>query len=78
MYMYEYIMVSKKPRPIASYDSIIYPFDAYIWIFISISMVVQFLTLFAIQKIWTFTCRAKKQKDYLFEGSKHTLRFGIL
>ena len=66
MYMYEYIMVSKRPRPIASYDSIIYPFDAYIWIFISISMMVQFLTLFTIHKVWTFASGAKKTKKITY------------
>ena len=68
MYMYEYIMLSKRPDQIASYDTIVYPFDAYIWIFIVISMMAQFLALFVIQNVWSFMSGHSNPKDYIFEG----------
>ena len=68
MYMYEYIMLSKRPDQIASYDTIVYPFDAYIWIFIIISMMAQFLALFVIQNVWSFMSGHSNPKYYIFEG----------
>ena len=68
MYMYEYIMKSKKPDEIATYDTIVYPFDAYIWICITFSMVAQFLALFVLQNVWSITSGATHPKDYMFEG----------
>ena len=68
MYMYEYIMRSKRPDQIATYDTIVYPFDTYIWIFIIISMMAQFLALFVIQNVWSFVSGNSNPKDYIFEG----------
>ena len=68
MYTYEIIMKSKRPDPIATYDTIFYPFDAYIWIFIIISMMAQFLALFVIQNVWSFMSGHSNPKDYIFEG----------
>ena len=68
MYMYEYIFKSKKPDQIATYDTIVYPFDVYTWTFITISMMVQFLVLFVTQNTWSFSSRDTKPRDYIFEG----------
>ena len=68
MYMYEYIMKSKRPDEIATYDTIVYPFDAYIWILITISMMAQFFALFVIQNVWSSTSGNSNPKDYIFEG----------
>ena len=51
MYMYEYIFKSKKPDQIATYDTIVYPFDVLTWTFIAICMMMQFLVLFVTQNI---------------------------
>ena len=69
MYMHEYIMLSKKPDPIASYDTIVYPFDVYIWIFITVSMMSQFLALFFLQNIWSYSSEESNPKGHIFEGS---------
>ena len=68
MYFYEYIFKSKRPDQIATYDTIVYPFDAYIWILISLSMTTHFLALFVMQNVWYITSGAKKPRDYIFEG----------
>ena len=73
MYMYEYIMLSKRPDQIASYDTIVYPFDAYIWIFITISMIAQFLALFIMQNVWSISSGASNPKDYIFQGSNQPI-----
>ena len=66
MYMYEYIMKSKKPDEIATYNTIVYPFDAYIWICITSSMVAHFLALFVMQNVWSIISGATNPKDYIF------------
>ena len=71
MYMYEYIMRSKRPDQVATYDTIIYPFDAHIWILIALSIMAQFLTLFVMQNVWSITLGTKKPNDYIFEGSNY-------
>ena len=53
MYVYEFIMKSKRPDPLATFATIVYPFDIYIWTFMIISMILQFLMLIAMQKIWS-------------------------
>ena len=61
-------MKSKRPGEIATYDTIVYPFDAYIWILIIVSMMAQFLALFVIQNVWAFMSGDSNPKDYIFEG----------
>ena len=73
MYMYEYIMNSKRPEQITTYDTIVYPFDAYIWIFITISMIAQFLALFIMQNVWSISSGASNPKDYIFQGSNQPI-----
>ena len=73
MYLYEYIMKTKRPDQIDTYDTIVYPFDAYIWIFILFSMMAQLLALFVMQNVWSITSGAKKPRDYIFEGSNQTI-----
>ena len=68
MHMYEYIMKSKKPHEIATYDTIVYPYDAYIWIFIIVTMLAQFLALHILQRTWSFLSGQPNPRHYIFEG----------
>ena len=68
MHMYEYIMKSKKPNEIATYDTIVYPYDSYIWIFIIVTMLAQFLALHILQRTWSFLSRQPNPTHYIFEG----------
>ena len=65
---HEFITGSKKPGEIASYDTIIYPFDTHIWIFTITCMVLEFVNLIIIQNIWSVVSGHANPKDYLFEG----------
>ena len=71
MYTYEFIMKSKRPDQIATFDTIIYPFDTSIWIFFSVSVIAQFFTLFAMQNVWSYMSGYTNPKDYIFEGERY-------
>ena len=68
MYMYEYIMASKKPKEIASYDTIIYPFDAYSWLATICSILAEFLVLVFAQNLWSYMCSNTTPDDYVYQG----------
>ena len=70
MYMHEFIMMSKKPHEIASFDTIIYPFDSFIWIFTLSSMLAVFIMLFLMQNCWHVASGMPYaySSDYVFEG----------
>ena len=70
MSMYEYIMGSKKPQEIISYDTIIYPMDAYVWLFVLISSLAQFILLHIAQNIWSYSSNLKNPVDHIFEGNE--------
>ena len=69
MSMYEYIMGSKKPEEIATYDTIIYPFDAATWLFTICSILSEFLLLILAQNLWSYIYKSKTPDDYIYEGS---------
>ena len=58
-YMYErqIVMLSGKPRPIVTYDTIIHPFDVHTWVFTSIFMIVEFALLIVMQITWSKVSR---------------------
>ena len=68
MFMIEFIMHGKKPGEIVSYNTIIEPFDGYVWLFAIISMLAQFFTLCLMQNIWTKISGITNPKDCIFEG----------
>ena len=67
---YEYITGSKKPSEIASYDTIVYPFDTHIWIFTITCMVLEFVTLIIMQNIWALVSGHANPNNYIFEGDQ--------
>ena len=68
MYMYEYVMVSKKPKEIATYDTNTYSFDSYSWLFIICSVFAVFLTLILAQNLWSVMQSSSNPDDYIYEG----------
>ena len=68
MYAQENLLASQRPKEIASYDTIVLPFDKYIW-FITFSCIFgQFLLLVAMQNLWSYVTGASNPDDYIFEG----------
>ena len=68
MYMHEFVMQSKKPHEIASFDTIIYPFDSFIWIFSLGSMLAVFAMLLLMQNSWNKASGTPNNDDHVFEG----------
>ena len=61
-------MHGKKPGEIASYDTIVYPFDGHVWLYTIISMMAQFLALRGMQILWSMISGLSNSRDYIFEG----------
>ena len=70
MNMYEYLMVTKKPQEVVSYDTIIYPLDTYVWLLIICSSLAEFTILYLLQNLWSYTSNHASPHDYIFEGYK--------
>ena len=68
MYAYEIILASQKPKEITSYDTIVIPFDNYIWCFTFCCIIIQFLLLVMMQNLWSYVTGTIKPDDYIFEG----------
>ena len=68
MDMFEYVMASKKPEEIASYDTIIIPFDKYVWSFIFGCMCAQFLLLVIMQHLYSNVTGTSNPTDFIYEG----------
>ena len=68
MYMYEYIMISQKPKEIASYDAIIYPFDLYTWVLTICSVLAELLIFIFAQSLWSYMHGNTDPGDQILEG----------
>ena len=68
MHEYPYVMFSRKPTEIVSYDSIIYPFDTYVWALTWIMITSQFILLVSLQNVWAIASGNTNPRDYIFQG----------
>ena len=68
MYMFEQFLATKKPKEITSYDSIIIPFDKYIWLFTFGCICAQFLLLVAMQYLYSHVTGTIIPNDFIYEG----------
>ena len=68
MNMIDRILVSRKPKEIATYDTIVIPFDKYVWSFTLGCIITQFLLLVMMQNLWSFVTGTNKPHDFVFEG----------
>ena len=75
-YMYEspFFMFSRKAREIVSYDTIIYPFDNYVWACTWCMIISQFILLLFIQNMWSIASGKPNPQDYIFQGSNEVMR----
>ena len=61
-------MASQKPISITTYDTIIIPFDKYVWVFTICSIIAEFILLIAMQNVWSFMTGTNNPDDFIFEG----------
>ena len=69
MYLYEFIWLHKKPEKITSYETIILPFDHYIWAFTIGFTIFAFITLIIMQKIYSYASGQEDPCDYMNQGN---------
>ena len=68
MYAHNWALQSRRPKQVASYDTIVNPFDHFTWGFTFLSIVIQFLLLLLIQNVWSKASGAPNPDDYIYEG----------
>ena len=68
MYKGGTIMASQRPKEITSYDTIVIPFDKYVWLFMFGCIITQFLLLVMMQELWSSVTGTSKPHDFIFEG----------
>ena len=68
MYVYGTMLCSQKPKEITSYDTIVIPFDNYVWCFTFSCIITQFLLLVTMQNLWSHVRGTHNPADYIFEG----------
>ena len=68
MYVFELSLTSRRPEEIASYHTLIYPFDSYIWGFLVVATLVTFTVLLTMQKLWNNINGQSLTYDHIFKG----------
>ena len=80
MYTYEFPVQSRKPEKIVSLNTLIYPFDVYVWCFtLSFAMAIFVVFLF-IQKAWFHASGQRPPNGWIFHGRimiRYVLSFHI-
>ena len=69
MYTHEFPFLSKKPVETDTYDTIIKPFDKYVWIFMFVCIFMQFLLLRVLQQLYNQVTGTKNPKNFIYEGN---------
>ena len=68
MYMYTFPFCSRRPKEVASFFTIIRPFDGYTWMAAIIASAIFYLTLVATQTLYAYRSGRPFQTDHLYEG----------
>jgi hypothetical protein len=69
MFAYEFIIESAMPKEVASYWTLIYPFDNYIWSFAICLTVLEIIILMIMELIWFDATGLHSTKYYVYEGN---------
>ena len=71
MFTYIYEVQGFRPKPIVSFDALIYPLGGLGWIFTVSSMISSLLVLIIIQKLWAHASGDKPPNGWIFQGESH-------
>ena len=72
MYMHQNLLASQKPKEIASYDTIVIPFEKNMWFATFGCIIAQFLLLVVMQLLWSRASGTSNPEDFIFEGFPST------
>ena len=68
MHVHEFVMEQRKPMPIASFGTLINPFDISVWTFSIVSTITIFVVLVVMQKLWSKVSGKASPSGYMFQG----------
>ena len=68
MYRSAELLLSQKPKEVISYDTIVIPFDKYLWFFMLGCMCAQFLVLVKMQQLYSSVTGKAFLKNFIYEG----------
>lgn len=71
MSVYEWPIQNIKPKEIASFGTIMYPFDKYTWTFVSLAIVGEFITLIIMQLVWSGAVGISTPRDFVYQGEEY-------
>ena len=70
MYVGANLMASQRPKALTgSYDTLLIPFDKYVWSFTFCCTITVFMLLLVMQNIWSYVTGTHNPDGYIFEGS---------
>ena len=64
-----YLIVSQKPQEITIHNTIIIPFDKYVWLFMFCCIFAQFILLVIMQLLYSHVTGTEYVTDYIYEGN---------
>ena len=68
MFVFKFLVQSKKPQAISPFDTLIGPYDKFCWYFIMASMISIFIALIIIQKSWMIANGEVSSSFWVYEG----------
>jgi hypothetical protein len=69
MFVYEFLIQSAMPKEVETYDTLIYPFDNYIWTFLICLTVLEIIILMIMELMWYDATGFHSTKHYVYEGN---------
>jgi hypothetical protein len=68
MFAYEFLVSTPKEGEMASFDTLLYPFDIYIWSFIMTLILLQISLMLMVEHLWLKTTNVHSSQIYIFES----------
>ena len=70
MYVYEFLISTIKPKEVSSLETLLYPFDFYVWIFTIASVIAVLMFLIIAQNLWQSTSSSiESNSATMFQGN---------
>ena len=66
-----WFIATQRPKEIVSFDSIVIPFDKYVWLFTFVCICAQFLLLVIMQRLYSHLTGMKNTTDFIYEGNNY-------
>ena len=70
MSVYEWPIENIKPKEVASFATLMDPFDNFSWAFVFGAVVVEFIILIIMQLVWSYVAEKATPKDFVYQGEK--------